>query len=295
MKHPADLQYRQLIDEHKLERAMTGARAPPAAEFGTMTIRSMADSLFVVPGAETLVSARLSVPNPRGLQLDQSTGTFMGPSSLLLPQYVLHTQLTPRLGGIGRSESVPVLWSSCMQHDAHTTLFALARESEGSEFAWVVARRACARSTLYVANDEGMRATGEKEVSAVIVREPFAGAPFASVDIVLPMPRADGKVVGVPVKRRADELLAQYEAGNKTNLVVLTGQLKCDSRSMEAKLSLPSRTGSGGKDAYLMYVRQSAGGADMELRYRDKITPVQAMHVVLALSRWWSLRHPTRN
>ncbi|KAJ1622603.1 hypothetical protein T492DRAFT_885001 [Pavlovales sp. CCMP2436] len=181
-----------------------------------------------------------------------------------------------------------------MQHDAHTTLFAFARESEGSEFAWVVARRACTRSTLYVA-DEGAGASGEKEVSAMIVREPFAGAPFVSVEIVLPMPRADGKVVGVPVKRRADELLAQYESGNKANLVVLTGQLKSDARSMEAKLNLPSRAGSIGKDDYLMYVRQSAGGADMELRYRDKITPVQAMHVVLALSRWWSLRHPARN
>lgn len=136
----------------------------------------------------------------------------------------------------------------------------------------------------------------EKETSAVVLREPFSGAGFAHVDVVLPMPRADGKAGGVPCKRREEQLLKQYEAGKKGQLVVLCGQVKADSRSLEATLALPSRAaGAGGKaSAPLMQMRQSAGGADMEVKYRDKITPVQVMHVVLTLSRWWSMRQASR-
>jgi len=171
------------------------------------------------------------------------------------------------------------------------------RQADGSEFACVVARNACARSTLYV-TEEGSAA--EKEMSAVVLREPFAGAGFAHVDVVLPMPRADGKAGGVASKQRDGQLLAQYESGKKGQVVVLCGQLKADARVLEATLTLPSRgAGAGGKPgaqrAPLMQMRQMAGGADMEVKYRDKITPVQVMHVVLALSRWWTMRQAARH
>jgi hypothetical protein len=160
-----------------------------------------------------------------------------------------------------------------------------------------VARKGCARSTLYV-QDESAPAGSEKEMSAIIIREPFAGSAVVTVDLVLPMPRADGKAVGISVSRRADALLAQYEAGQKSSLVVLCGQLKADARALEASLSLPTRAGAavGARpQAPLMELKQSAmGGADMELRYGDRISPVQAMHVVLALNRWWSMRHAAR-
>lgn len=129
----------------------------------------------------------------------------------------------------------------------------------------------------------------------VIVREPYPGAHFAAVDVVLPMPRADGTAVGLPVKRRADSLLAQYEAKQKGALVVLCGQLKADSRFLELTLALPSRPDVPGRaDSSMMQIKQSAGGADMELRYRDRVNPMQAMHVALTLSRWWTMRHAAR-
>jgi len=281
LKHPMDLQYKQLIAEHRLEKAMTGNLAPPPAEsFGTMTIRSMEDSLLVVPGAETLVSARLAVPSQHEL--------VAGAGGDLLPTYVLHTLLSARVVPDRKPESVPVLWATCMQQDSRTLLFSIAREAEGTEFGFVVARDSCARSTLYV-NEEGT----EKEMSAIILREPFRGANFAVIEVVIPMPRADGKAVGVPVKTRADSLLTNYEAGKKNQLVVLTGQVKADHKVLEASLSLPSRQGetsSSAKRAPLLKMRQTAGGADMEIQYRDKITPIQAMHTVLALSRWWTMR-----
>mmetsp|Transcript_23235 Transcript_23235/g.78059 ORF Transcript_23235/g.78059 Transcript_23235/m.78059 type:complete len:345 (-) Transcript_23235:280-1314(-) len=293
-KHPMDIQYKQLIAEHRLEQAMTGATAPPADQFGTMTIRSMEDSLLMAPGAEHLMAAKLSVPSANDFDRAAAGG---GGGGALLPQYVLHTVLAPR-SGAAPQESVPILWGCAMQQDSVTSIFSLAREAEGVEFACVVARRGCARSTLYVSEDS----SGEKEMSAMVIREAHPGSATASVEVIIPMPRADGKAVGLPAKLREDALLAQYEGARK-GLVVLRGQVKADARALEMELRLPSKpaapkegeagTSQPRKREPLLKLRQTAGGADMDIKYRDKITPVQAMHVVLVLNRWWTGRKGT--
>lgn len=134
-------------------------------------------------------------------------------------------------------------------------------------------------------------------MSAILLREAQPGSSAATMEVIIPMPRSDGKVVGIPSQQRRDSLLDQYEGGKK-GIVVLRGRVRADSRLLEAELTLPQRSGnqagvasgSGGGKEPLLKIRQPAGGADMVIRYRDKITPVQAMHIVLVLNRWWGRR-----
>uniref|UniRef100_A0A7S4BIM4 Myosin motor domain-containing protein n=1 Tax=Chrysotila carterae TaxID=13221 RepID=A0A7S4BIM4_CHRCT len=256
-QHPCDEEFFALVAKSKLDLLHTAKSIlPTAGAYNTMQMRSIEQSL----------SASASEPVRAVVARSFDTSTHS------LPIYTFDLE-------IDEGSSLPCLSAVSSGGLAASFEVSSRLDQSGREYKVQIPSKG-----KYLMARPG-RKGGSEELSAVIFAQPLHGVD--TVELVVPHgPTKDGVVQAHTPRGAADGLLARYERGDNTGLLVFIGRIErvrsrgAASPRLLSRLSLP-KTASGN-----LLVRQTNADAVFALEYSEPITPMQAFHVSLALMHW---------